>query len=211
MARFLCGGRALVGIAGFAAFLFAVSLATADEPQFTIQVEVAGGAGAAVDYGPPSHLQTKYIFLANGPAGLKLASFCVLKDGKIAAVLDRGEEAHGGGGILSGIITAIASGEQPTEQAPASDTLAAKAGQAAKSIAELRILDADGKTLNKYPLDFHAQTINVCPDGNLIIGGDGMLTRYDLKGKELARAESPHVAAAKKDPDESPKPTQAKR
>jgi len=50
----------------------------------------------------------------------------------------------------------------------------------------------------KFPLDFHAQTINVCPDGNLIIGGDGTLARYDLKGKELAVLNRPTWRRQKK-------------
>lgn len=200
MARSLRGGRVLVGIAGFALVLAVASFATAEEPQITIQVEVAGAGAAPGDYGPATHLQTKYIFPANGAGGLKLASFCVLKDGKIAAVLDRADDAHGG--VLSGIITALGGGDQPADQSPASNKPEAKPTQAGKSIAELRMLDADGKTLETFPLDFHAQTINVCPDGNLIVGGDGTLARYDLKGKELARSESPHVTAAKKDPDE---------
>jgi WD40 repeat protein len=197
MARSLCGSRVCVGIAGCALVLAFAAFARAEEPQITIQVEVAGGGEASGNYGPATHSQTKYIFPANGAAGLKLASFCVLKDGKLVAVLDRGEEAHGG--VLSGIITALSG--QPAEQSPASDKPAATSKQTAKSVAELRVLDSDGKTLETFPLDFHAQTINVCPDGNLIIGGDGTLTRYDLKGKELARIESPHVAAARKDPD----------
>jgi hypothetical protein len=172
------------------------NVAQSDEPAVTIEVQVAGEQPAP-NVGPTTHQQTKYVFPAKDAGGLKLASFCVTKDGNIAAVLSRQDTGHGG--VLDAIVDAVTnSGEQQASNSAG----AAKANAKPKSVAELRLLNADGKVLESFPLDFEAQTVNLCADGNLIIGGDGTLARYSLKGKELARAESPHVTAAKKDPDE---------
>ncbi len=42
----------------------------------------------------------------------------------------------------------------------------------------------------------------MCPNGNLIVGGDGVLALYDLKGKQLSRQKSPHLTATGEDPAE---------
>jgi hypothetical protein len=183
MSTRFCGAGTLVVFS-----LLLSSVNRADEPTISVEVQVVDQSGATVERGPASHLQTKFI-LPGKNDGFKLASFCVVKDGKIAAVLNRDESGHGDG--IVGTILNFATGEQKNSD------------KAAKSIAELRLLDSDGKSLESFPLDFQAQTVNVCPDGNLIVGGDGTLARYSLQGKELARSESPHVTATKNDPDES--------
>ena len=71
-----------------------------------------------------------------------------------------------------------------------------KAADAAKdktasAEAMLCILEADGKPAAQFPLDFKAEAVNLCPDGNLALGGDGTLARYDLEGKELRAANRP--------------------
>ncbi len=183
----------------------------AEVPQFKLEVQVdsqavPAGNGAAIGdtrSAEATHHQVKFIVPAQGEARLALASFCLTKDGKIVAVLNRQDAEQNGGNVLSGIISAITSGESSatasdakSKEKPSSDT--AKID----SPAQVRILDADGKLLDKWPVDFTAQAVNLCPDGNLILGGDGVLARYDLKGKQLARQESPHMAASRKDPDE---------
>ena len=146
---------------------------------------------------PTSHQQTKTFAPAEGNAQMKLASFCTTSDGHIVAIVARQDSNNLNGAVimLSGS-EADAGTANRTGHKPSSDN-----GKP-DSLAEVRILDADGKLLSKFPVDFQAQAVNVCPDGNLLIGGSGILARYDLKGKELARSESPHVAASRKDPDQ---------
>lgn len=100
--------------------------------------------------------------------------------------------------------TEVADGEQIAQadtavaaEAEVAETPASKAGAA-----EVRILDADGKMLGQWPVEFEAQAINVDADGNIVVAGDGFIARYDLKGKELAKAESPQVAGMPKNQKE---------
>jgi hypothetical protein len=145
----------------------------------------------ATEATPATHAQTKVIHLADA-GDWKLASFCLTKDGKIVAVVNRQDgNAHGGLIFTFGNESSDKPNAQAAEAKP-------KAGPA-----QVRILDADGKQVSQFALDFLAQAVNLCPDGTLAIGGDGVLARYDLTGKELARAESPHLAAARKDPEET--------
>jgi hypothetical protein len=85
-------------------------------------------------------------------------------------------------------------------EAPAAET--EEAAEAKLGNAEVRILDADGKLLTKFPVDFEAQAINVDADGSIVVGGDGIIARYDVKGKELRKMESPHMAKMAKNAKE---------
>ena len=154
---------------------------------------------------PSSHQQAKLIAPTQGNARLKLASFCVTKDGQIVTVLDREDTTTANTSLLGAFMTAMSSGSDSAAPASATPDAPPAEAQTAKSLnspAEVRILDADGKLLNQWPVNFKAQAVNVCPDGNLVMGGAGVLARFDLKGKELARCESPHIVASRKDPDE---------
>jgi hypothetical protein len=178
----------------------------AAEGTFTIDVQVVstGDVSSSPASLPASHQQVKLIAPAQGNARLKLTSFCVTKDGQIVAVLDREDATATNSGLLGAIFSALTSSEGPAPVPSTSDTAPADANKAKSldSPAEVRILDADGKLLNQWPVNFQAQAVNVCPDGNLVLGGAGVLARYDMKGKELARCESPHIVASRKDPNE---------
>ena len=133
-----------------------------------------------------SYRQVKFITPAEEDSGLKLSSFCLTKDGRIVAVLHEEAEQGGSGGVLSKLISAISEGGARSS----GDNDAAKSGNSSsdkpqKSPGHVRLLDADGKLLDKWPVDFKAQAVNICPNGDLIIGGDGVLALYDLKGKQL--------------------------
>jgi len=169
-----------------------------------VQVESGGDASSAVSL-PASHQQVKQIAPAQGNARLKLASFCVTKDGQIVTVLDREEANATNSGLLGAVISAITNSSQTAalpSNTPDAAPAESKKTKSLDSPAEVRILDADGKLLDQWPVNFQAQAVNVCPDGNLVLGGAGVLARYDMKGKELARCESPHIVASRKDPDE---------
>jgi hypothetical protein len=200
------GRLALVLIVAAALELHPGGAAVAADGAFAIEVQAvsSGDAGASTVSLPASHQQVKLIAPAQGSGRLKLASFCVTKDGRIVTVLDREEASATNTGLLGAIISALGSSSESS--APASNaggtTVESKKTKPLDSPAEVRILDADGKLIDQWPLDFQAQAVNVCPDGNLVLGGAGVLARYDLKGKDIARCESPHIVASRKDPDE---------
>jgi len=177
----------------------------AAEGTFTIDVQVVstGDASSPPASLPASHQQVKLIAPTQGNARLKLTSFCVTKDGQIVAVLDREDANATNSGLLGAVISAMSGASDSTATTPSTPAAAeAKNSKTPDSPAEVRILDAEGKLLDQWPVNFQAQAVNVCPDGNLVLGGAGVLARYDMKGKELARCESPHIVASRKDPDE---------
>jgi len=66
---------------------------------------------------------------------------------------------------------------------------------------EVHVLDADGKPLAKWSLDFAPQRISASPTGEIIVGGDGRLARFTPDGKLVAQSESPHLATVLADKD----------
>lgn len=60
---------------------------------------------------------------------------------------------------------------------------------------EVRVLDADGKQLSKWTVDFAPQRIAAAPGGDIIVGGSGQLARFSAEGKLLGSSESPHLAS----------------
>ncbi len=162
-------------------------------------------AGAiSVDVAPKTveatHRQSTVIRPTEGVSNAKLASFCLTKDGRIAAVVNaQSSNTFHAGGPAPGIFAALASMLSGGNQNKAN--ISADGSSPLSSIAQLRLLDANGKLLAQWPLDFKAEAVNLGPGDTLVLGGDGVLARYDLNGKELSRAESPHLADARKDPE----------
>jgi hypothetical protein len=142
------------------------------------------GAAEPVGAGP-THQQVALIRPTDGNARQKLTSFCLTPDGRIVALL-----------------TSVAAAQPArTIQATKLDNLFDDAEAAEKpAAAVVKVFDAEGKPLESWPVDFAAQAINVGPDGNIQLGGDGVLARYNSQGKLLARAEAPHAVAARNDP-----------
>jgi hypothetical protein len=201
------GRVAILALVAVAAALAFSSSSPAADGTFTIDVQVVsnGDASSSAASLPASHQQVKLIAPVQGNARLKLASFCVTKDGQIVAVLDREEANATNSGLLGAVISAMSAASEGTAPAPSTPDAVPVESKQSKSLdspAEVRILDADGKLLDQWPVNFQAQAVNVCPDGNLVLGGAGVLARYDVKGKELARCDSPHIVASRKDPDE---------
>lgn len=131
---------------------------------------------------PPSseaatHEQVGVISPLEGQSGnLRLAGFSLNQQGQIVALLGAGQaEPHAIGAAPA------AKGEGPP--------------------ALVRVLDADGTTVAEWPVDFAAQAVNVRPNGEIVLGGDGYLARYDAQGKQLAKAEAPHIVATRQDPE----------
>jgi len=132
----------------------------------------------------PAFEQVRSIRPSGDDAELKLTSFCVTPEGKIFAVVSStGGDGHESvGGIVSSALS-----------------LLGRQGERKEAKTEVRVLDGEGKLLESWPLDFAAHAINVSPRGEIVVGGDGVLARYDAHGKQLARGEAPHIAATKND------------
>ena len=64
---------------------------------------------------------------------------------------------------------------------------------------EVRVLSPDGKPVESWKVPFHAQSLNVGPDGTVFVAGDGKVARFDKAGKELGQVELPHIAELLKD------------
>lgn len=109
----------------------------------------------------------------------RLVGFCLDHDDRIVALLTR-------------------SGNSPRRRADTGEAESEKDGAPPSLV---RFLDMEGKPLTEWPVDFVAQAINVRPNGELVIGGDGYLARYDQQGRQLAKAEAPHIVATRQDPE----------
>jgi hypothetical protein len=73
-------------------------------------------------------------------------------------------------------------------------------GSAAQSgKGEIQMLDADGNYIKHWPVDFHAQSINVGPDGCIYVAGDAQVAKFDRDGKQLLQVELPHIKELVKD------------
>jgi hypothetical protein len=131
--------------------------------------------------------QTKVIKPEGSDPGLSLACFCIAKDGRIIAALSRPRDEH----------SAIASSDESKKSA--GDAELAKNSQA---VGELELLDPDGKLMKSWKLDFEPQAVSTGPESTIYLAGGGVLARFDMDGKQLARAESPQVVASRKDPKE---------
>ena len=152
-------GRRRSWVAAFTV-LFLASLAVAEEQQFTLEVQLVGTVTtAAAATQPATHQQVKVIHPTIA-GNWKLASFCLTKDGKIAAVLDRDDQPRDGG--LLGAAIQWLGGKSASADAKGENPAKAKA-----AVSQLCILDADGKLVDQFPLDFKAEAVNLCADGNL--------------------------------------------
>ena len=66
---------------------------------------------------------------------------------------------------------------------------------------EIRVYDGDGKDLRQWIVDFAVQSIAIAPNGLVFVSGNGKIAKFDAEGKELAKADIPHVAKLLKDSD----------
>ena len=66
---------------------------------------------------------------------------------------------------------------------------------------EIRVFDGDGKDLRQWTVDFAVQSISIAPNGLIYVSGNGKIAKFDAEGKELAKADVPHVTKLLKDSD----------
>lgn len=60
---------------------------------------------------------------------------------------------------------------------------------------ELRVYSDEGAEVARWAVDFLGQAVGAGPDGSVFVGGDGKIAQYDKEGKQLRKAELPHLAA----------------
>jgi hypothetical protein len=162
-------------------FLFApiITMAIAGSRQDLVASEE--GVPAATKNAPATHKQASIVKVANAAAGETLEDFCIDASGRIVALL--GPAASNG--VAFPLIGELLSDKKPP-----------------KFASEVRVYDADGALIEKWPIGFLGQAINTAPDGTILVGGDGHIARFDSHGKKLHDAESPQMTYISKNADE---------
>jgi hypothetical protein len=128
-------------------------------------------SGSPAAYGEEATHTQSNEIVVKGEHGESLQTFCLGPDGRIYALL-----------------------AQPIVYGAGQKTRDSGGG-------EVHVLDADGKQVTKWSLDFAPQRIGASPAGEIIVGGDGRLARFTPDGKLAAQSESPHLAAVLADKD----------
>jgi hypothetical protein len=133
--------------------------------------DIAPAEGEAAATTEATHQQVRLIKPTNDEPGLMLKSFCLRSDGKLVTLVDGGQPVWG------------------AVPAPGQDVNAKAPG------CEVRIVDAEGTIVQKFPVDFSGHSVNVGPDGNIYVGGNGIVAKYDAEGKQLIRTDAPNMTA----------------
>ncbi|MFO0915073.1 MAG: hypothetical protein U0795_19085 [Pirellulales bacterium] len=141
--------------------------ATSADIELSQSVEGSGSAGTVSG----THQQVRLIKPTNDEPGLMLKSFCLMPDGKLLALVD------GGAPVWGGIPTF---GSTPDGKAPG---------------CEVRIIDQEGNKVHSFPVDFSGHSVNVGSDGNIYVGGNGIVAKFDPTGKQLIQTASPNMSA----------------
>ncbi|MGE3776802.1 MAG: hypothetical protein AB7F89_06450 [Pirellulaceae bacterium] len=139
-----------------------------------------GGVAAAAQNASHTHQQSLVIEVADVKNDQKLEDFCTDAKGRILALV-----APSGSAATNGLLGDVL----PTKKVPT-------------GACEIRVFDAAGKLVDKWPVGFHGQAINVAPNGTILVGGDGYLARFDNEGKKLHQAESPQMIYIRDNPAE---------
>jgi hypothetical protein len=67
---------------------------------------------------------------------------------------------------------------------------------------EVHVFDAANKPVMNWRVGFHAHSINVAPNGTVLVAGDGWIARFDRNGKAMGDpVELPHIADLFRDKD----------
>jgi hypothetical protein len=118
----------------------------------------------------PTHEQTGTITIPMGDQKARIHSFCLDSNGNLLATCggERVVFSRGEKGIMEGKLV-----EEPSA---------------------VRVISPEGKLLEKWSLKTTPQSICVGRDGSVYCGGQGVLTKFDSKGKILKTVDSPQVA-----------------
>jgi len=58
---------------------------------------------------------------------------------------------------------------------------------------QVRILDQQGETIRSWEIEIKPESIHVDANNTVLVGGEGKLFRFDIKGELLVQADSPHA------------------
>ncbi|MEM9365411.1 MAG: hypothetical protein AAGD07_05405 [Planctomycetota bacterium] len=64
---------------------------------------------------------------------------------------------------------------------------------------EVRIVNDDGEILRSWPVGIRPEAVAVNDQGEILVGGEGRLLRFDATGEELQQAEAPHAFSVRTD------------
>jgi hypothetical protein len=64
---------------------------------------------------------------------------------------------------------------------------------------EVRVYSPKGEELRRFPLDFKPHRIAVAPDGEVIVGGPGVIARYKSEGTLIAKDVPPNMTGSEED------------
>lgn len=64
---------------------------------------------------------------------------------------------------------------------------------------EVRVIDDSGKILRSWEMDVRPEAVTTDDSGQVLVGGEGKLFRFDKNGNELQQAESPHAHSLRTD------------
>lgn len=141
---------------------------------------------ASTQGAPATHKQKTVISAANLKAGEKLEDFCVDAEGRILALLGPSDRNDAGApGLLESVFGTKAS-----------------AKKLPKFESAVHVFDPAGKLTEKWPVGFSGQAICTATDGTILVGGNGLVARFDAHGKKLQEAESPQMTYINKNPEE---------
>ncbi len=125
----------------------------------------------------PTHAQVRTIRPTGDDVSLTLKSFCLAPNGQLVTLVAEG-------GVIWGA-SPLANDKGPTEAKP--------------ERSEIRVLDAEGILLHKFPVDFVGHSVNVAPDGSIYVGGNGLVAKYTAQGKQMLRTKAPNMSAGAMD------------
>ena len=132
-------------------------------------LKLAGESESALAGEAVTHKQTAEIVIRTADGSGTLQTFCVGPDGNLYAVVTA-PVVYGAGVELG-----------------------------RKASGEIHVYSPEGKQLRHWVTDFEPQRIAAATSGEIYVGGNGKLVKFDAQGKQLASVESPHLAAVLSD------------
>lgn len=172
-------------------FALIVTLLTFPEIPNTLAGE---GVPKSLSKAAATHKQMKVVRVASSAEGQKLEDFCIDSEGRILVLLGPfdpndpdsdvdGEETNS----TLGAIARFIGGKK--KRPPHFDSA-------------VHVYDSDGNLSEKWAVGFSGQAINTAPDGTILVGGNGRVASFDVKGVKLCEAESPQMTYIKNNPEE---------
>ena len=79
------------------------------------------------------------------------------------------------------------------------------------TVGEVQVLDPAGQKLRSWKVNFLSQAITCCPDGTLLVAGDGKLAAFDNSGNVKTELELPYVKEALADQEKIKKKAEEQR